>query len=236
MTRGHHHRHLDRLDHLLRTHWRTLLLLFALVLLPLWGFGEIAEQLLQKEPIPFEVPLMLWIHGHASAFQNGVAVTFSLLGSARGMIPIALVLFVVLYRLRHRLAWFALLSLGGVAGLNFVMKQLFERPRPSLWTPALPENDSSFPSGHAMFAAALAATVVVVLWRTRWHWLALVLGVLYVLGMMWSRVYIGVHYPSDVTAGALFSLAWVVALTRVLHPQRALEAGRSQGEEVHASR
>lgn len=232
MTQRAHPR--DRLPHLLRAHGRDLALAFVLVLVPLWIFGEIAEQLLQKEPIPFEEPLMWWIHERASAVQNGIAVAFSLLGSARGMIPIGLVLFAVLYRVRHRLAWFALFALGGVAALNFVMKQLFDRPRPTLWTPALPENDSSFPSGHAMFAAGLAATIVVLLWPTRWRWMALTVGVLYVLGMMWSRVYIGVHYPSDVTAGALFSLAWVVALTRVLHPHRVHAIPPAQQQtEVH---
>ena len=44
MTSERQHVHSDRLDHLLRTHWLSLLLLFALVLLHLWGFGEIAEQ------------------------------------------------------------------------------------------------------------------------------------------------------------------------------------------------
>ena len=141
------------------------------------------------------------------------------------MIPLSILLFVLLYRIRHRLAWFSLLTIGGVALLNFLIKQFFGRPRPTLWTPMLPENDSSFPSGHAMFASALAATVVAVVWPTRWRWPALVLGAVYVLGMMWSRVYIGVHYPSDVAAGALFSIAWVVALARLLRPDHALTQG-----------
>ena len=215
----------ENLFHLLRTHWRTILLLFGLTLLPLWGFAEIAEQVFQKEPIPQEVPLMQWIHAHASATQDHIAATFSLFGSARGMIPLSILLFALLYRIRHRLAWFSLLTIGGVALLNFLIKQFFGRPRPTLWTPMLPENDSSFPSGHAMFASALVATVVAVVWPTRWRWPALVLGALYVLGMMWSRVYIGVHYPSDVAAGALFSIAWVVALARLLRPDHAVAQG-----------
>lgn len=204
----------------LREHWRSLLLVFALVLAPLLAFAEIADELLEKEPIPHEVPLMMWVHSHSGATLDRVAVVFSVLGGPEGMVPIGLALVVVLFFLRHRLALFALLSLGGVTVLNVVMKLFFGRPRPSLWTPALPENDSSFPSGHAMFATALAATVVVVVWQTRWRWVALALGVIYALTMMASRVYIGVHYPTDVLAGAAFSLAWVVGLTVVLRPDR----------------
>lgn len=115
------------------------------------------------------------------------------------------------------MAWFAL-SLIGATALNLVMKALFARPRPTLWTPALPANDSSFPSGHTMFATALAATVVVI----RWRWVTLALGTSYAVAMMPRAYTSGVHYPTDVLAGAAFSLAWVVALAQVLRPDRAL--------------
>ncbi|MDL2345400.1 phosphatase PAP2 family protein [Deinococcus sp. MIMF12] len=215
--------HSGPLAHLLafsREHWRRLLLLFFGLLVPLLIFVSIAEDVFNKEPFAFEKPLMLALHAGASPMLDRVAVAFSLLGSARGMVPVTLVLAYVFYRLRHRLGYFLALSLGGVALINVLLKNVFERPRPAFWTPILPEPDSSFPSGHAMFASALATSLAVLLWPTRWRVPALVLGGLYVLGMMWSRVYIGVHYPTDVLGGALFSLAWVIALTRALriHP------------------
>lgn len=213
----------SRLQHLLafvRGHWRTLLLVFFGLLVPLLIFVSIAEDVFEKEPFAFEEPLMLALHAGQSPLLNHVAATFSLLGSARGMVPVTLVLVFLFYRLRHRLGYFLAISLGGVALINVLLKNVFERPRPAFWTPILPEPDYSFPSGHAMFASALVTSLVVLLWPTRWRIPALILGTLYVLGMMWSRVYIGVHYPTDVLGGALFSLAWVVALTRALriHP------------------
>ncbi|MPY66170.1 phosphatase PAP2 family protein [Deinococcus sp. SDU3-2] len=211
------------LRHLLafvRAHWRTLLLLFFGLLVPLLIFVSIAEDVFEKEPFAFEKPLMLALHAGQSPFLDRVAAAFSLLGSARGMVPVTLVLVLLFYRVRHRLGYFLAISLGGVALINVLLKNVFDRSRPAFWTPILPEPDYSFPSGHAMFASALATSLVVLLWPTRWRAPALILGVLYVLGMMWSRVYIGVHYPTDVLGGALFSLAWVVALTRALriHP------------------
>ncbi|PYE51927.1 phosphatase PAP2 family protein [Deinococcus yavapaiensis] len=212
--------HLKTLAKFLRTHWRPLLALAVGLLVPLFIFTKIADDVYDKEPFPLEEPLMLALHAHTSATLNHIAAFFSLLGSARGMTPLALILFFVLYRRRHRFGYFAVFTLGGLATINFLLKLFFDRPRPHLWKPFLPENDSSFPSGHSMFAAALAGTIIATLWNTRWRAPAIVLGALYVLGMMWSRVYIGVHYPTDVLGGALFSIAWVFGLTKVMHITR----------------
>ncbi|MBZ9715025.1 phosphatase PAP2 family protein [Deinococcus multiflagellatus] len=195
---------------------------------------KIAQEVFEQEPFAFEKPLMLALHAHSSTALNHVAATFSILGSAKGMAPLGLLLVAVLYRVRRRLAYFMALSLGGVAIINLLLKNLFDRPRPAFWTPILPEPDFSFPSGHAMFAAALATSVILVLWTTRWHLPALVLGVLYVLGMMLSRVYIGVHYPTDVTGGALFSVAWVFGLAQLLHLDR-VPRGRQAAQPVSTS-
>lgn len=208
----------------LRRHGRALLALFFGLLLPLLGFAKIAQEVFEKEPFAFEEPLMLAIHAQSSALLNHVTATFSILGSAKGMAPLTLVLVTLLYRVRRRYAYFLAISLGGVAVINLLLKNLFDRPRPSFWVPFLPEPDFSFPSGHAMFASALATSVIALLWTTRWRVPALILGTLYVLGMMLSRVYIGVHYPTDVTGGALFSLAWVFGLSRILHIHRPLPA------------
>lgn len=218
-----------------KRHHRDLLVLFLGLLLPLLGFVGIAEDVFEKEPFAFEKPLMLALHAHSSPLLNHVAATFSLLGSAKGMAPLTLVLVAALYRVRRRYAYFVALSLGGVAVINVLLKNLFDRPRPAFWTPILPEPDFSFPSGHAMFASALVTSLAVLLWPTRWRVPALVGGALYLLGMMASRVYIGVHYPTDVTGGALFSVAWVVGLAQILRlhrasgVRRAVRAGTASG-------
>ncbi|MFC4640383.1 phosphatase PAP2 family protein [Deinococcus hohokamensis] len=216
-----------------RRRWRPLLILFFGLLLPFLGFVKIAQEVFEKEPFAFEEPLMLAIHAHSSPFLNHVTAAFSLLGSAKGMAPIALMLIAVLYRLKRSRAYFMAVSLGGVALINLLLKNLFDRPRPSFWTPFLPEPDFSFPSGHAMFASALATSVIALLWATRWRVPALVIGTLYVLGMMLSRVYIGVHYPTDVTAGALFSVAWVFGLSQILHIHRIPPTSKVSDRAAH---
>ena len=75
-----------------------------------------------------------------------------------------------------------------------------------------PQTAYSFPSGHSMAAAALGAALAFLLWPTRWRWAGLAVGLVWALSMGWSRMYSGVHYPSDVIAGWVGSLGWVSEL------------------------
>ena len=213
---------------MIRLPWRGLLASFAVVLACLWAFGEIAERVFEGAPIPLEVPLMQWIHAGNSPGADRVAGFFAAVGGATVMAPVGVLLALALHRLRPHLGAFVVLSLGGTALLTWVMKLVFARPRPSLWVSILPQRDASFPSGHTMMATAFAATIVAVLWSTRWRWPAVAVGAVYVSGMMWSRVYLGVHYPSDVAAGALFSLQWVVVLFRLLPGSRVASTAASR--------
>jgi undecaprenyl-diphosphatase len=131
-----------------------------------------------------------------------------------------LIVVALLWRKRWREASFVAISFVGSALLNLGSKQFFQRDRPSLWESIAPESTFSFPSGHAMGSMTLAVTVALLAWNTRWRWPVLVLAPGFSVLVSVSRVYLGVHYPSDILAGWCAALVWVVGCFLVMFRRR----------------
>lgn len=195
----------------LRRHGRLLLLLFAGVLLPLWGFAELADEVHEAEAFGFDEPLLGLARSLAHEGFDRWFLLFSGLGYEYGVVPfdIALVLLLA-WRRQFRESIFAAAALGGSALLNLATKQVFARARPALWESIAPETSYSFPSGHAMGSMTLAVVLVLLAWRTRWRWPVLAAMGLFVPMVGLSRVYLGVHYPSDILAGWAAASVWAV--------------------------
>jgi len=99
----------------------------------------------------------------------------------------------------------------GEGAWDDILKFTFRRPRPLLWTHVNPHS-WSFPSGHAFATLCLLLVLLALIWRHLPGWLRLVAPVLVIVlafGIGISRVYLGVHYPSDVIGGWLAGLAWL---------------------------
>lgn len=222
---------------LLRRHGWRLLLVFIGLLLPLWGFAELADEIHEQEAIPFDEPILHFAHALAREGFDRFFVLTSEIGYRWGVVPfdIALVLLLTALR-RYREATFAAIALGGSALLNLAAKPAFARARPSLWESITPELNYSFPSGHAMGSMTLACVLVLLAWRTRWRWPVLAMMVPFVVLVGLSRVYLGVHYPSDILAGWAAAMVWAVAVfltvyrihLRPWHRNAAVEPGCDQ--------
>lgn len=156
---------------------------------------------------------------HHVALLTGLAMALNLLfGPVAGVLLIAVVsLFLLLVRRAPvNAVAFGLVAVSGWVASEF-FKVLVARQRPDsglLFDPLAPENGAdSFPSGHVTFAVTLAFGVYFLARGTRWAKFAAVSGVIVVALVAWSRLYIGVHYPSDVVGSVLAGTAAVVLLS-----------------------
>lgn len=207
-----------------RRHWRLLLLLAVIV--GAWSlFGEVAHELredrLQPDHgFPFDRPILDFLHQHEGDGRCALAGQLSALGGPVWLGVYALVALGVGGLVRQQRYWaltFSAGAVGGTMGLNLLAKYHFDRLRPDFYyqvcgTAPHQLPDPSFPSGHAMASLALACTVGIGCWRTRWRWVGWGAGLLFALGVSWSRLYLAAHYPSDVLAGWLATGAWVGSL------------------------
>lgn len=131
---------------------------------------------------------------------------------------------------KHRAMWFLLLAVGGGALVSQGLKSFFDRPRPDLVKHLTDVYTASFPSGHAMLSAVVYLTlgamlVPLVSRRLKVYVLGVALLLTFLVGV--SRVYMGVHYPTDVLAGWAAGLVWATLSQLVLRQlQRRGEAER----------
>ena len=215
----------------LRPYRLQLVMLFMGVLIPLCLFGVLAAEVTEQEGFFFDIPILMFMHSHATPLFDRTMLFFTHAGSRWSLVPIDILVFVFLMTQRHRAsALFWGFAVGGAALLNLAAKNFFARIRPDLWPSLAPETTFSFPSGHSVGSMAFAVALVMLTWPTRWRWPVLLGATLFAFLVGLSRVYLGVHYPSDVIAGWAASLGWVVGLSvifheRPTHPTPVLSAG-----------
>ena len=195
--------------------------LFCGVLLPLIVFGKIADEVVEREALSFDHPIQMWAHSYATANLDQWMLGVSMLGSPPLMFFFCALICVALWRKRRQGdAYFFVVATVGAGLLNQAAKLAFGRPRPELWIVIDPRRDFSFPSGHAMATMALYTAIAILLWPTKLRVAWLIGGGVLVFWVGLSRVYLSMHYPSDVLCGWLASLSWVVGLHLIQRSRR----------------
>jgi membrane-associated phospholipid phosphatase len=196
---------------LLRRHALGLALLFVGLVLPMWLFAELADEIHEAGELVIDRPLLEFARDLANDGFDRVFLFFSAIGYAWGVVPMSVGLVLALAAARqYRRAVFAAVATGGGALLNMAAKHGFARERPSLWESIAPEPTYSFPSGHAMGSMTLALVCVLLAWPTPWRWPVIVAMLVFVPMVGLSRIYLGVHYPSDILAGWAAASIWTV--------------------------
>ncbi len=210
-----------------------------------WGFAKIADVVFEGQSTRFDESILRamrraddpaipigppWLH------EIGRDVT-ALGGTAILTLVIAAVAGFLLLRRMYGSMWLVLGATTTGLAVSLVLKRAFARPRPSVVPHLAEATTSSFPSGHSMLAAVVYLTLGILLARCvrqrslKAYFLVVALVLTLLVGI--SRVYLGVHYPTDVLAGWSLGLAWGMMceiLARLLRRRGALEAEPLESE------
>jgi undecaprenyl-diphosphatase len=192
---------------------RRLALAFAAAVLSAFAFAHIAEDYLTNDPLArWDVSFARWLAGERTTAATDAFRVLTFFGSPAAALVVGAIVCLVLYRRGHLVeAAFLPVVLGGCELLNLILKLSFHRPRPEF---AFVHLDTySFPSGHAMISTAAYGALAYLAWsrlRTRRaHLLLVVATALFVGSIGFSRLYLGVHYLSDVLAGLAGGAFWL---------------------------
>jgi undecaprenyl-diphosphatase len=195
-----------------------LLLLGALLMaaVALLVFGWLASEMLEGDTAKFDEFVREAVHRHAAPGITRLMEGFSFIGSVAVVTTLcALAIAAFLYFRQSRMAALLAITMVGMAVLDITLKLAFHRPRPVAYFGTSPSS-FSFPSGHALGAFCFYGVLTAILAarakerKAKWCIWA---GAALLIGMIgFSRIYLGVHYPSDVIAGYCAGAVWVGAV------------------------
>lgn len=202
--------------------WVLLCLASAMV----FGFIEVVDDVFEDvdegeaDAANFDKAFGQYIQSFRSEALTQIAINLTALGSASVLVVFALLAYGVVIGSRDRVAFLHLtLAFVGAFMIPEMLKDYFERPRPDALLHLVPVRTLSFPSGHSFGAAACYATFAFFFARYVPRWstevFCYVLAALVVLVIGLTRIYLGVHYPTDVLAGFAAGGAWAFFLAAV---------------------
>ena len=195
----------------------------------LWTFVALAERVVGGDTGKFDKQLLLALRQPGNlalpigpSWTLQVARDITAFGGGVGIVFITLAVsgFLALQR-RFGLLSVVLSSVLGGTALSLVLKELFHRPRPEIVPHLTDIASSSFPSGHSMLSSVVYLTLAALLARavpnlgTKIYLFVLAVALVFLIGL--SRVYLGVHYPTDVLAGWGIGSAWAIICCGAAH-------------------
>jgi undecaprenyl-diphosphatase len=185
----------------------------ALALAGTYVFAKLAGHVTSGATQEFDEAVLRWMARHHSPTLEPIMLEITLLGTGSVVLSMVAVSSLFLWLTRHKYSAMLLLvaTVGGIL-LNNLLKIGFGRPRPQVFDWGTQAVSLSFPSGHAMSSAVVYGAVAYLaarLQNRRWHRAVTMLAAALIIVLISiSRLYLGVHYPSDVAAGVIIGLAW----------------------------
>ncbi|GAE28197.1 hypothetical protein JCM9140_4406 [Halalkalibacter wakoensis JCM 9140] len=187
--------------------------LFLLGIVPFISFITLTYFVMTDETLMFDENIIEFVRQFEHPIVTNGMITLSFIGNTWPVIILSIISLAVIYKLYHNrdeVILFIVVSLGSL-GLNQLLKYVFKRERPL--NQLVIETGFSYPSGHSMAALSLYGIITFLFWRhikdSIWRIMLIVFTVFMILSIGLSRVYLGVHYPSDILGGYLVSGTWL---------------------------
>jgi membrane-associated phospholipid phosphatase len=192
-------------------------------LLIIYLVAEISDEVLEQEAFTFDRTILLWIHSFANPTLDRIMHFITSLNNPDLVSAIAGVALILLLwkRCYSEAKIFAIDCAGGVV-LSYGLKSVFGKIRPNLWQSAIKEVSYSYPSGHALGSTILYGFLAY-LFATRFPQFS---GLIYLLAVVligaigFSRLYLGVHWPTDILSGYGIGFLWLTFCITMLKLQK----------------
>jgi undecaprenyl-diphosphatase len=199
---------------------------YGFLLVSLTLFGVLAQGVYQLRSFAFDDVILNWLSAQRTTSRDHLALALDVLGISYFLGFVITLMALFLWPRSRRSSIFVVLGFWGAIILNLIAKDLFNRTRPDLFEQLTPITNSSFPSGHAMgsFAFFLVCLLLTHYLSPRDTWITALFGSVFALAVGTSRLYLQVHYPSDVLAGWALSTAWVLGLGYWYQTQTPLQS------------
>lgn len=206
--------YIEKIKEMIIKNWKWILLFACIV-----AFLSLAEDVFFKEIMKGDIIGYKFVSTYLiSDFSTPIAKFITNFGGAIYLIVMSIILFVIIKNKKIGIA--IILNLGIVTLLNQLLKMILQRPRPEEYR-IINESGYSFPLGHSMVSMAFYGFLIYLIYKNiknkylKWS-LIIILGVL-IISIGVSRIYLGVHYTSDVLAGFLVSISYLIIYTSTIN-------------------
>ncbi|MBA2748362.1 MAG: phosphatase PAP2 family protein [Tatlockia sp.] len=192
-------------------------------LLIIFILSKLFSEVLEREAFSFDTNFLLWVHQFANPNLDAVMLAITWLGNPSFVIIVVIVSFFVLWlRGDRQEAKIFLIACLGAAILNTGLKLFFTKQRPQLWKGLITETSFSFPSGHALGSLVLYGLIAYFLATKypKYSQLIYSLTVILIGAIGLSRLYLGVHWFTDVIAGYGVGFLWLIICISMLKLQK----------------